>query len=278
MLVSALAEIYMDIAPANYSRTGRNIVIASENPGDPDEGILVNVPFYRDPNTGEPVPVPGGNPGDIITLQEDAGDGQPHTEEVRLFNPQEAKVKVETYSSGQRRAGAGTKTEALMQMIPAAEGPLRVVFLKSAVKSLQQVVPMDDVVEAMDAGAPDPVARGATNTKSLLPRLAAATAERDQYKHQFEQAAQAADQLNKAGEIEQMKAAARAQMEEMKVTIKAATDEQIARLKAEIEREKIEAGREKVLIENAGKTANQADKAEQDAALEGVKSALKDKD
>lgn len=269
VMIAALGEEWLKMAPAVYGRAGRRIVVGSENPGDPDEGVIVGVPFAR--VDGKVIPLPG--------LADDVNEvpvAEGATARVHRFDPKTADVKVTTYSSGMTRAGADAKAQLISaNMLPQAppEGPLRLLLMKSMASAISDVVPLDDVVAALDKQIPPD--EGDTDVGTLAARLADEQRKTAELEERLKEAAAAADQVSAAKEIEDLRAQSKMAVAELTSALKATTAEAIAELRAEVDRERIEFDREKMIVEAAAKSDEQDRKAEADAALAGAQAALK---
>ena len=276
IMLQAAGDIHLDWSRPTYGRTGRLIEVGSETPGDPDEGVLVGVPFVRHPDTGEPLPMPQV-PDGVKVLPLPAPEGTPPvTVKVHRFYPSTDRVKVETFSSGMMARTRDAKAEYLMQLAQGNQpGPERAVLVKSALRAVSDVVPMDDVIRQLDAVTPDPVAEQDTDVSTLMGRLAQMTQQNQQLQQQLEQATAAADQTSAAKEIEQMKAEQRAMTAELIANIKGEFAVAVAEIRAESQTEsaEIEAGGrvEQAMVETAVRSDDQDRKMQAEAAIAGLK-------
>ena len=315
--VNAAARIWLDHARPNYSRTGRKIYVGSESPGEPDEGILVGMPFFRDEDSGEPVhwpfaleherevPLPDrapdgtwlppglpmlGMPGPVTGMGAPPGvlpgagaapPDPPVTVTIHRFYPLSDRVKVTTYSSGIARLGADAKAMFIERLLSHA-GPALPALLKSIVRSVSDVLPMDDVVRALNAVDPTPADPADTNVKGLRGRLVSAIARVSELEAQLEQASAAANQTQAARDIEQMRSTIRAETAQTVAEIKSTTAIAIAEMRSESAKHKVdsevEQRREQVFVENAQQAQTSSDKEESRAAVEGLKAAAKGAD
>ena len=304
--VVAAGRIWLDWR-RTYSRTGRRMWVASETPGDPDEGIIVGVPFWRDKQSGEPVEwpwvpahvdriplpprlpdgtwvppmfqVPGGAtppgqgaPPGVLPGAGAAPPVQP-TVKIHRFNPLSDRVKVTTFSTGMLRVGAEAKTQVLQGLLPAA-GPATPAMLKSAVKALSSILPMDDVVDALDAVDPTPPNLDDMDVDQLASHLRAALGRIQGLEEQLQQAAQAADATQAAREIEQLKASQRDATAKAVAEIRADAAQTIAQLRAEtqelIARLNVDQRREEVFVEHSTAAQTASDREESRAAVAGM--------
>ena len=284
----ACGEIWLDLARNVYSRQGRRLMVASETPGDPDEGILVGVPFFRDADSGEPVMVPVPLQPHVTRLplmvKGPAGEYSPaaggNTMPVHRFLPRSDRVMVTTFSSGLSRLGADAKAEYIGQLLaqPAAQ-PVAGALLKSAVRAVADVLPMDDVIRALDAALPTPSPEDETDVSTLAGRLAAASQENEQLRQQLEQASAAANQTEAAKEIERMRSTMSAQSATTVAEIRAAAMTAVADLRSatakEIAKMQVEQKREEVIIENAERGQEAEDENVKDATIAGMNAAVR---
>ena len=278
--LQAMGETWLDGSRQVYSRPGRMLHVGSETPGEPDQGVVVGVPFVHDPNTGAPMPLPNLE-DDVRRVPLPAPEGAPPvTLEVHRFNPLTDRVKVSTFSSGMSARTRDVKAEYLMQLAQGNQpGPERTVLIKSALKALSDVVPMDDVLRSLDAVTPDAVAEGETDVSTLHARLAQAMQQNQELQQQLEQAAQAADQTQAAERIETMKAQQRAATAELVSEMKGQFAIAVAEIRAQAQTEAAETeaeGRvEQAMVETAMRSEDQDRRLEGEAAIEGLKQGAK---
>ena len=282
--LAAQGEIYLDMGRFTYSETGRELMIGSETPGDPDEGVMVGVPFVHDPDTGEVIPMPQ-LPDNARTVPMPVTDpavaeAAPVTLKVHRFNPRTDRVKVTTFSSGMTRRTRDAKAELLGNLLTQnASGPERAVLVKSALKAMSDVVPMDDVIKQLEALTPDPTVAGDTDVSTVTGRLAQATLRVQELEQQLEQAAQAADQTQAAREIEEMKAQQRAMTAELVSEMKGQFAVAVAEIRAEAQVTAAETeaeGRvEQAMVETAVRSDDARAKLTADATVAGLKAGAK---
>ena len=286
-MVQAASEIWLDVVRNVMSRRGRVIQVASETPGEPDEGVIVGVPFFRDADTGEPVPAPPLLSPHVdripLMLRDANGEYQVaegnETMRVHRFNPRTDRVMVSTFSSGLTRLGADAKAEYIGQLLASpASQQIAPALLMSAAKAVSDVIPMDDVIRALEP-LQAPGVEDDLDVSTLVGRFNAATAENQQLRQQLEQATAAADQTAALKEIEQMKAQMRAASAEAVATIRAETAGIVAQLRADTARYVVdtetEQRREQVMVEQTTAAETESEKNEAKAVVEGMKAGAK---
>ena len=312
--VMTAARRWLEWARSVYAELGRKLWVASGTPGDPDEGVLVGVPYFVDPQTGEPVawpwvadhvrtiPLPerlpdgtwvtppmqlamGGVPAPPL---EGAPPGAPPpgpgvappvvpTVAIHRFDPKRDRVKVATFSSGIVRLGADAKAQFAQSLLPVA-GPATPAVMKSAVKAVSTILPVDDLVKALDAADTTPPDPGDMDVGTLAAHLRAERAKTAELEQQLQAAAQAADQTSAAREIEAMKAEQRSETAKAVAEIRSATALAVAEIRKETATEtteaEVEQRREQVIVENATMAETTADKEAGRAAVEGLKAGM----
>ena len=277
--VMTAARIWFDWAVPTYGgQTGRKIYVASESPGDPDEGALVGVPFFHDPTSGEPVawpwvaahvdriPLPPRLPdgtwvtppmqlamggGAAMPLTEGAPPAAPPpgpgaappvqpTVMIHRFNPLTDRVKLTTFSSGIVKLGADATAQFAQSLLPVA-GPAAPALLKQTVKAVSTILPVDGLVKEVEAIDPTPPDLGDMDVGTLAAHLRIERMRTRELEQRLEQAAAAADQTQAAREIEAMKAEQRSETAKAVAEIRSATALAVAEIRRETATETTEA-------------------------------------
>ena len=280
VLLNAIGESFLDCRWV-FGETGRIVQIGSESPGDADQGAVIGVPFVHEPGKMLPTAL-HGLPDEVRTIPyqappaPDGTPAAPATLKVHRFNPITDRVKVSTHSTGMAKRLRDSKAEILMQLSQAAEpGPMKSAMIKSALRAIGDVLPMDDVLRVLDVVSPDPVEQGETDVNATLARLGQALMEIQNLQQQNQQLQAAADQMAGAERIESMKAEQRATTAAQVSDTRAASNIEVAKIRAEAQTESAETeaeGRiEAEVVRASSRSDDQDRKQTGDAVIAGMK-------
>ena len=208
-------EVWLSMSREVYAEPGRLIQIAAEADDKPDEGVIIGVPFVRDPK-GKPVPLPQleATP-EVEEIPLDPRNPELGTMKVYRFNPRTDAVKVTTFASSTQDASKDKTFHILRELLTSAP-QMAPAIAPAMLRKLSDRFPVEDVAKAIELAFPQPADPTDTDIATLSKRHLALMNEVEVMKQQMAELQKAADTNQTAERIEANKAAARMEETELK--------------------------------------------------------------